>query len=202
MRQFRLLTRTAEKLREMGVTPQQVPLKLLFPIVDNASIEESDELQDRWANLLARAANPKEASKISIAFPGMLRELSPRHVKFLDALYDDAQGTIKRSLPEEVGFGYIALLSAFSDAGLARHPVAPHTSITMAQWELGDVKADYEEIALAMDMFSRHRIFELAYELPRKQWDSINDPELDSRFQFTRIGILFVEACREPRAKT
>ncbi len=203
MRRFRLLTRTAEKLKEMGVNPQQVPLKLLFPIVENASIEESDELQDRWANLLARAADPKEANKVSIAFPEMLRELSERHVKFLDALYEAARETLSRSPAktiEGVSFGTATLHSALSDAGVARYPVRSRGWISAAEWEREDVKADSEEIGLAMDMFVRHTIFEVAYELPQRRHNSANEPELDSGYQFTRLGVRFVEACREPGA--
>jgi hypothetical protein len=201
MRQFRLLSRTAEKLKEMGVTPQQVPLKLLFPIVENASIEESDELQDRWANLLARAADPKEASKFIVAFPAMLRELSQRHVKFLDALYDEGRQrmeTRRKSGIEEISFGTGDLRRAFSDAGLARYPINPQGWVSAAESQRPDVIADYEEIGLAMDMFVRHTIFEVAYELPQRRPNSANDPELDSGYQFTRLGVRFVEACRAP----
>lgn len=62
--QFRLYIRTMEKLKALGVTPQRVPLKLLFPIIENASVEEDDDLQDRWASLLANAANPANADGI------------------------------------------------------------------------------------------------------------------------------------------
>jgi Abortive infection alpha len=125
-RQLQLYKRAAEILKEANISPQQVPLKLLYPIIENASIEESDELQDRWANLLARAADPKDASNISVAFPEMLRELTPRYVKFLDALYDDAHEKVTRGYKTgmiQVSFGSVGLLYLFSDAGLARYPV-------------------------------------------------------------------------------
>jgi len=200
-RQLRLYKRAAEILREASVTPQQVPLKLLFPIIENASIEESDELQDRWANLLARAADPKDSDNISIAFPEMLRELSSRQVKFLDALYDYAQQEVMQRHKTgmvQVSFGYTDLLYSFSVTGLARFPVCSPRRLTAAEWDREEVKADDEEIGLAMDMFIRHSIFEVAYELPERKHNSIHDPELDSGFQFTRMGIRFVEGCREP----
>src|SRR6266496_2812595 len=49
-RQLRLYERTVRLFQKMGVSPQRVSLRLLFPIVENASLEESDQLQDRWAN--------------------------------------------------------------------------------------------------------------------------------------------------------
>lgn len=64
-RQLCLYRRTIERLQKMDVRPQRVPLKLLFPIVENASMEESDELQDRWANLLAHAAEQKNRENLS-----------------------------------------------------------------------------------------------------------------------------------------
>jgi hypothetical protein len=96
--QFRLYIRTMEKLKALGVTPQRVPLKLLFPIIENASVEEDDDLQDRWASLLANAANPANADGIPASFVNILRELSPRQAKYLDALYDYAQKRSDRKL--------------------------------------------------------------------------------------------------------
>jgi len=72
-RQIRLLQKTQEILDNAGIEPGRVPLKLLGTIIDNATLEEDDSLQDMWAALLANNAmgNGHEA-----IFPEILRQLS------------------------------------------------------------------------------------------------------------------------------
>jgi Abortive infection alpha len=203
-RQLRLYLRTAEIFEKTGLRPQHVPLKLLFPIVENASVEESDDLQDRWANLLAHAADPAEGHTVSISFPTILRELTPRQAKFLDAIYHEA---VKRSDrwrkhgAENVSFSYVDFISLFTDAGLARYP--SHQRYTMAESDRQDVKDDEHERQVAVDMFKRHGVIEDAYEIPRNQRSSPHwEPEIDSTIQFTLLGAQFVAACLEPKAKS
>jgi len=204
MRQLRLYQRTAEIFAKTGAKPQQVPLKLLFPIIENASVEETDELQDRWANLLAHAADPDESSIVSISFPTILRELSARQVKFLDTLYDEAiehSQRTKNMRIEYVSFDYTDLSLKFSDASLARHPSGRH--VTMAESQRDDVEADRQEIGVALDIFMRHRIMEEVYDIPERRSGQVNwEPEIDSSFQFTLLGARFVAACREPKSKS
>lgn len=202
-RQLRLYQRTAEIFAKTGVTPQHVPLKLLFPIIESASVEESDELQDRWANLLAHAADPDQVETVSISFTTTLRELTPRQVKYLDALYDRAQQRATREMKngvEGISFGYLDFISVFTDAGLSRYP--SHQHFTQVEWERDDVKADNRERGIAIDMFVRHRIMEEVYEIPPNRQGSRSwEPEIDSGFQFTVLGAQFVVACREPKLR-
>lgn len=184
------------------MAPQQVPLKLLFPIIENASVEESDELQDRWANLLAHAADPGEAYAVSVSFPTILRELSARQVKFLDALYDHALHLAEQRRErgaERISFTSLDFLSIFSDAGLFRYTTR-HQHLSSAEWDREDVQADRKERGPAIDMFLRHRIMEEVYDLSSKRYEARPDaPELDSALQFTLLGAQFVAACREPK---
>jgi hypothetical protein len=199
-RQLLLYERTAKKFEKSGVRPQKVPLKLLFPIVENASIEEDDDLHNRWANLLAHAADPAQAETVNISFTTILRELTPRQVKFLDALYDEAQRRAEHRLShviESINFGYADFILVFTDAGLSRYP--SRQGYTMAESGRDDVKADTRERGVALDMFVRHRIMEEIYEIPPNRSQSPSwEPEIDSGFQFTLLGAQFVAACREP----
>jgi hypothetical protein len=203
-RQLRLYLRTAEIFEKTGLTPQRVPLKLLFPIVENASVEESDDLQDRWANLLAHAADPAEAHTVSISFPTILRKLTPRQARFLDAIYHEAVKRSDRrrgSGVENESFSYVDFISLFTDAGLARYP--SHRRYATAEWDRDDVKEDQLERQVAVDMFRRHGIMEDVYEIPPNRSNSRNwEPEIDSTTQFTLLGAQFVAACLEPKAKS
>jgi len=44
-------------LRDAGVTPASVPLRLLLPLLEGASLEDDEHLSAKWAALLANAAH-------------------------------------------------------------------------------------------------------------------------------------------------
>lgn len=88
-RQLRLFERVKEMLAESRMDPGRVPFKLLLPMVENASIEENDCLQDRWAAMLADASVNRE---IHPSFPEILKQLSEKEVAYLDACYEYSEG--------------------------------------------------------------------------------------------------------------
>jgi len=59
-RQVRLLGQFKGICEKAGIEPKAVRIPLLFDILDRATLEEDDNLQDLWANLLANAADPRE----------------------------------------------------------------------------------------------------------------------------------------------
>jgi Abortive infection alpha len=63
-------------------------LKTLLPILENASLEDDEDLHDRWANLLANAANPALDHTKRNLHVSILKELSAAEVHFLDTAYD------------------------------------------------------------------------------------------------------------------
>ncbi|HZS26663.1 MAG TPA: Abi-alpha family protein [Candidatus Angelobacter sp.] len=88
-RQIRLFERVKAMLADTDMEPERVPFKLLVPVVENASIEENDELQDRWAAMLANAAIKRD---VHPSFPEILRQLSEKEVLYLDACYEYSEG--------------------------------------------------------------------------------------------------------------
>ena len=80
-RQRRFLERSKQMLDSSGKEPEKVPLKLLLPIVQNGSVEDDDDLQDRWAALLAKAASGDDG--IPPAFPELLKQISAREARLL-----------------------------------------------------------------------------------------------------------------------
>lgn len=78
--------RATEMAGKIGLPLDRVPLKVLKPILDGASLEEDVYLQELWAALLANASTDT-ADEISAAFPEVLRQLSARDVAVLDFLF-------------------------------------------------------------------------------------------------------------------
>jgi hypothetical protein len=82
-RQMKLLQKVSAYARERGFIPREVPLKLLLPILDNASVESDDDLHTAWAALLANAANPSIHGRILPCFVEILKQLSKGEAIFL-----------------------------------------------------------------------------------------------------------------------
>jgi hypothetical protein len=79
-RQVRLFERVKHMLSEAGAEPNRVPLKMLTPVIEGACLEEDDELQDRWAALLANVAVSGDSR---VAYAEVLRQLSRPEVLLL-----------------------------------------------------------------------------------------------------------------------
>jgi hypothetical protein len=80
-----LVEEAAAAVAGTGGEPQPVPGRLLMPILEKGSLEEDEELHQRWVNLLANAA--LEPSRILPSFVTILGELSPVEVNLLWHLY-------------------------------------------------------------------------------------------------------------------
>ena len=84
LRTARVLKRTQDFLTIEAIPAEQVEMKVLVPLLESASLEEDDELQDRWAALLARTATGTRV-------PGaveILRQLTSGDVETLQSCYD------------------------------------------------------------------------------------------------------------------
>lgn len=87
-REVKLLRKMLRILKEQGVSPATVKMNVLFPLLQNAVLEEDEEMGDRWASLLASAADPGNKSNLEAAFVEILKQLAPEHAFLLDAFYD------------------------------------------------------------------------------------------------------------------
>lgn len=112
-RQVRLMNRADEFLKNSGLAEpsKNVPLMLAIPLFQEASLEENDEMQDRWAMLLVNAANADFGSDIHRSYIDILKQITPLEAKILDAIYSlpfeltQQGGVIISNLP---GFAQVA----------------------------------------------------------------------------------------------
>ncbi len=87
-RQVRLADRVNEILSQRAVIETRaVPLKLALPILENASLEDNNELQDLWAKLLANSMDPNFKEEIRLAFLEIIKSLNPLDVRVLHSFY-------------------------------------------------------------------------------------------------------------------
>jgi hypothetical protein len=121
--QLRLLQKTERILERSGLTPQRMPLRLLGAILENASWEENESIQDMWAALLANGAAGRHDE---IIFPEILRQLSPADAFLLRDCFMEIV-----AVPKNYFFGTYLVpdsIKTWTDAvrkGKAEFPISP-----------------------------------------------------------------------------
>lgn len=176
-------------LEEAGIDPGQVEPKILLPLLEHASLEDGEELQDRWAALLANAANPSSDTGLSPAFIDVLRQLSPHEAAFLDLLCPSP--TVKE---KELVFS----------------PGSPFYSDLIKEWQQATGGMNPDRIPFTLDNFVRLGIFRIITrpssmgvgevsisDLPQQQ--PIQSVIWDDQYAFTDFGRKFLIACRKPQ---
>lgn len=87
-RQMRLKKCVNQKLQELGITEIENPLPLKFavPLVEGATLEENDDLQDLWANLLINSVANKKV-EMKRAYMDILERISPLEAAIIEKVY-------------------------------------------------------------------------------------------------------------------
>jgi hypothetical protein len=116
--------KAGEMLAAVGAEPQPVPLRLLLPALDAASLEDRAQMQERWAALLANASIGVQDMS---GYPQMLERLSPRDAEVLATC-----GDIDRSV-------LFAPRDARSTAYVIRRPELRERTSVMAHRDLEEV---------------------------------------------------------------
>jgi hypothetical protein len=90
----KLHKKTEKALKAKGVEPKdyrKLAAKIGIPLIENATLEENEELHTLWANLLANALDPNFSGDISIMHVSLLKEMMPVDVKILHMIYNEKQ---------------------------------------------------------------------------------------------------------------
>src|SRR5262249_41102811 len=84
-RQIELLKKVQKLIDDSGFEPQYVKDSISIPLLTSATLEDNQTLQDKWAALLANAANP--ATGVHPAFIRILESMGPLDAAVLDESY-------------------------------------------------------------------------------------------------------------------
>lgn len=85
--QINIIKKAQAKIEASGLNKKQIPLKVLVPIIQNSSLEQEENMQNKWANMLANAATGNV--EVSPNYAAILNELSPTEVAILDKIYQE-----------------------------------------------------------------------------------------------------------------
>jgi hypothetical protein len=91
----KVVQKTEKILAEAHLSPNAVPTRLFLPILEGASIEDDETLQNLWAGLLGSASEQRDS--LSPSFIETLKQLSPGEARALDGFFDDASKVARYS---------------------------------------------------------------------------------------------------------
>lgn len=89
-RRQRLIERSKQFIEERDIKGELKPVtpKIALPIIENASLEDNDELQDLWARLIASSVDPNFDGTLRTAFIDILKQLEVIDVHILNYIYN------------------------------------------------------------------------------------------------------------------
>jgi hypothetical protein len=190
----------AEALRiDAGIPITEILLRIVQPALDGASLEDDPDVQLKWASLLANAADPREAIPVSPMFPGILRDLGHREVKFLDALYDQCLEKASTSMllkrVSQFIFQQDDLKDLFVALGFSKAPKL--SSPTFDEQQHVFFQHDQNAFYLLLDVIRNHDVIREQILPNQPQAPPLSPGQ--HIYHFTELGAAFVLACRPPR---
>jgi len=199
-------------LEEAGFEPQPIPDQIWVPAVQEASLQDDETIQEKWANLLANAADPRRGSLVSPSFPSILKELTAREARFLDSLYERASiaNDPRRRGPTDVEFTRADLATVYAEAKLSRQ--SRLSNLTFGEVRAGgeDLRADLADLGVTIDILTRNRLIResakpdpidisvLHVGLDVKRLPRSIAVTAPTQYQITELGAQFITACRAP----
>jgi len=93
--QVKILNKAKAKCEKNGIKPKAINLKLLVPFLENASLEEEEEMQDKWANLLSNLVDSEQNIENHV-FPYLLSQISLSEFNILEKTLKDKRIRIAR----------------------------------------------------------------------------------------------------------
>lgn len=157
-------------LANVGREPRPVEEKTLFALVEAAALETEPTLADKWAALLANAADPASKIEISISFADILRQIGVAEIRIIQRLEEKSENHRRHGVDGRLG--------SFA------------SSIGMSE----------EVFGITVDNLLRLRICELPpnrYEMG-KNGQIMQHTSSKDQIEFTMLGIAFLAAVTPP----
>lgn len=227
-RQLKLLQKAEKMTKVAGYTPETVSLKLLFPLLEGASLEENEDLHTMWAALLAHASHPGSVSLVLPSFAEVLRVLTVDEARLLDAAYKYAlsrlntpdpprrpqgEGTAPRSgsvrvrvvseaqaVPKDEPHSRFERMKQLTRVDLGTYRDLFQLFSNAVARAQGEivVEADSDPVAAARDMELRYQFDVALEELQRLQMWTVVPGKSREHFYLSSFGCQFMTVCNPP----
>ena len=93
--QIKILTKAKSICEKNSISVKAIPPKLLCPYLENASLEDDDELQDRWAILLVNMVDSQQNLQNHV-FPYILSQLSKDEFTLLESVLIEKEKRVSK----------------------------------------------------------------------------------------------------------
>src|SRR5690606_28202999 len=101
--QIRILNKAKDYCEKNNISPKTISLKILCPLLDNAALEEEEELQNKWAILLSNLVDSDQNIENHV-FPYILGQISTNEFLFLEKMFNDKNERVIRLSQELEAF--------------------------------------------------------------------------------------------------
>lgn len=85
--QVKVINKTKSFCEKHNINPKTISLKLLCPLLEYSSLEEDENLQDKWAILLTNMVDSEQNIENHV-FPYILSQISSNEFVFLEDVFD------------------------------------------------------------------------------------------------------------------
>jgi hypothetical protein len=187
-RQIRMFDKVNEFTEKRGLTTfRPIPPKYAIPMIENACLEEEDELQDIWCTLITNNLDFNFDFEMRYAFIEIIKNLTSTDAKILKFTYDSALPS-----PPPNQYSRYAWINSITDYAI------PITKLR------DDLQFTTEEIDISIDNLLRVRCLidnslEELFDAFAKALENLEVLDSSSfpipTFSMTKLGINFVEAC-------
>jgi len=130
-RQMRLMEKASEYMASLGIEAptKPIPLKLAIPLLEAASLEDDDYLQDLWTKLLVNSSIEGSPIDLNRSYIDILERLSHLEANILSVIYGLPEDELKNksiltgNLPDSV---------EIKDENNKEEPKQPSKEVTLA----------------------------------------------------------------------
>ena len=197
--QIRILDRAEKFLRERNLNSKRLPLKVIAPLLENCSLEDDEEIQVKWAKLIANVLTIDNNVYFEQNCVSILSRISNIESKVLDKVVSNYHAeicerpfwidSIKGDPREKERALSIVSISTFSltkSMGIEKRNLLAYlsnlVSLGVIKWEVPDVEVDAEKNS----------------DNPSEQDIDVNVSVTDSdKVKLTELGYGFWEVCNK-----
>ena len=176
--QIEILRCADEALRESGLNPREIPLRMLVPLIEHASCEEDTDIQELWANLIASVSTASIHGAIQAVSIQVLSSISPFEAVILRFIHADYLSTREKKLAK--------LDSRYkkSDVPADFYFYRPYELLKSS-----GLRTDAERTFLLDNLL---RLGILRFDNPTLEGGEVSDPD---HVQLTELGLAVIKAC-------
>jgi Abortive infection alpha len=200
--QVNILAKAESFLREKNIDPKKINLKLLVPLIEYSSLEEDENMQTTWANVIANIASYETEQLFNLKCIEVLKEITPNEILLLDNLFAYYLRTEEETLERWQSSSYL------KDRTSVGPEYAVVSSLTFAKQlnieekfinlyidrliSFGVIKYEQPELSESTNDVSVSEAGVLGLSIEVKSYEL----ETSERVHFTNFGIYFVKLCK------